>query len=564
MESAPGAELAGVSRQEVAAALATAAASSPGVARVETGAPPAPRPCAPPPVAPPAADGAPPLPSAEDHKTLGNTHYAAQRYSQAAEAYGAAIAAQPDVAAYHANRAAANIMLRRFAAALADAQTATALDPGHAKAHARAAKAALSLGRCAEASESYARALGCDPGAAAVREESAGVAVVAACLDSAAAAVASGDGQKALASATRGLERAPACQALHALKVRALLLLDRAPEAIAAARELDCDGNSEAMALRADALYRAGNLAMAQRVLEEALRRDPDASACARGLKRIRQLNVAKDAGNAAFNAGQYEEAFERYSAGLAVDPSLRSGFAAALRTNRAAAAAKLGRHAEAVSDCDAALELEPENVKALLRRAAAQGALGEHEQAVRDAEKAAAVAPEHPGVRAAVAEAKKALKASKRVDYYKLLELDKSASDSDVKKAYRKAALKFHPDKAAASDLSPQEAERMFKLVGEANAVLSDAAKRRKYDAGLTLEEIDQGMEPGMGGMGGFGGGSPFGGMEPDDLAAFFAATQGGGFPGGGFPGGGGFHHAHGGGGGGGFRRRGGPGAGW
>jgi hypothetical protein len=66
------------------------------------------------------------------------------------------------------------------------------------------------------------------------------------------------------------------------------------------------------------------------------------------------------------------------------------------------------------VDDCSAALELEPENVKALLRRAAASAALGEHEAAVRDHEEAARVAPETPGVRQGLADAKRALKASK------------------------------------------------------------------------------------------------------------------------------------------------------
>ena len=64
-------------------------------------------------------------------------------------------------------------------------------------------------------------------------------------------------------------------------------------------------------------------------------------------------------------------------------------------------------------------------------------------------------------------------------IDYYKILGLDKSASDKDVKKAYRKLARKYHPD------LNPNdaEAEKNFKQINEANEVLSDSEKRKKYD---------------------------------------------------------------------------------
>ncbi|PWA07398.1 DnaJ C-terminal domain-containing protein [Flavobacterium psychrotolerans] len=64
-------------------------------------------------------------------------------------------------------------------------------------------------------------------------------------------------------------------------------------------------------------------------------------------------------------------------------------------------------------------------------------------------------------------------------IDYYKILEVDKNASEADIKKAYRKMARKYHPD------LNPndKEAERKFKEINEANEVLSHAENRKKYD---------------------------------------------------------------------------------
>ncbi|NXS76997.1 DNJB8 protein, partial [Pandion haliaetus] len=65
-------------------------------------------------------------------------------------------------------------------------------------------------------------------------------------------------------------------------------------------------------------------------------------------------------------------------------------------------------------------------------------------------------------------------------VDYYKVLGLQKSASQDDVKKSYRKLALKWHPDKNPSNKV---EAEKKFKAVAEAYEVLSDPQKRSLYD---------------------------------------------------------------------------------
>src|SRR6201988_4262143 len=64
-------------------------------------------------------------------------------------------------------------------------------------------------------------------------------------------------------------------------------------------------------------------------------------------------------------------------------------------------------------------------------------------------------------------------------IDYYKVLGVDKNASAEDIKKAYRKLARKHHPD------LNPndKEAHKKFQQINEANEVLSDPEKRKKYD---------------------------------------------------------------------------------
>lgn len=112
--------------------------------------------------------------------------------------------------------------------------------------------------------------------------------------------------------------------------------------------------------------------------------------------------------------------------------------------------------------------------------------------------------------------------------DYYKILGIDKSADENAVKKAYRKLAAKYHPDK----NPGKKAAEDKFKEINEANEVLSDADKRKRYDAlGSSWNEYGSGRSesgPQRNSRGGFQGGSPEG-FSQEDLASMFGGSSGG-----------------------------------
>ena len=118
--------------------------------------------------------------------------------------------------------------------------------------------------------------------------------------------------------------------------------------------------------------------------------------------------------------------------------------------------------------------------------------------------------------------------------DYYDLLGVEKTASENDIKKAYRKLAMKYHPDKFSnASEKEKKEAEEKFKEINEAYQVLSDADKRAKYDR-FGHAAFENGGS-GAGGFGGFGGGFEGFGNAEDIFSSFFGGGAGfGGFGGG------------------------------
>lgn len=95
---------------------------------------------------------------------------------------------------------------------------------------------------------------------------------------------------------------------------------------------------------------------------------------------------------------------------------------------------------------------------------------------------------------------------AENKRDYYEVLGVDKSASADDIKKAYRKLAMKYHPDR----NPGDKSAEEKFKEVGEAYEVLSDADKRSRYDS-YGFAGVDPNFNPNAGGFGGGFGGAGF-----------------------------------------------------
>ena len=117
-----------------------------------------------------------------------------------------------------------------------------------------------------------------------------------------------------------------------------------------------------------------------------------------------------------------------------------------------------------------------------------------------------------------------------KFVDYYKILGIDKTATDKEIKKAYRKLARKYHPD------LNPnnKETEKKFKEINEANEVLSNAENRKKYDKygkdwqhGDAFKKAQQQQNKRQYQQQGFGGG---GGYSEQDFSDYFESMFGGG----------------------------------
>lgn len=227
----------------------------------------------------------------------------------------------------------------------------------------------------------------------------------------------------------------------------------------------------EALVLRGRALYAQGENDKALQHFRKAISCDPDYKDAVKWLKTARELEKMKEEGNSEYKAGRYQSAAEKYTAALEVDPTNRLTNAK-IYQNRALCRIKLKEYEDAIADCDKAFSLDPSYNKALRTKASALGSAGNWQECInvwselkkKDGEDQQNIARE---IRKAELELKKA----QRKDYYKILGVEKSADDNQIKKAYRKLAIVHHPDK----NPGDENAEARFKDISEAYETLSD-----------------------------------------------------------------------------------------
>eukprot|EP00039_Didymoeca_costata_P026882 m.16911 g.16911 ORF g.16911 m.16911 type:complete len:498 (+) comp5836_c0_seq2:186-1679(+) len=452
-------------------------------------------------------------------KARGNDFYKQGQYRKAIELYSKAIEGAPEEAAYYNNRAAALMMLQDFKAGLEDAKVAAKLSPATTKYLERMARCFSALGMASDAQRTYMKVLEIDPNSAAAKKEVGDLGQVDQFRKQAIMAIANGHFNSAISLLDRALQLTPADDSLKLLQAEVYLKQKKFGEAerISAGvlrREIN---NTEALYVRGLCMYGMGELEKAQDHFTRALRGDPDHSKSRTQLKLTKALAGKKKQGNEFFKSGKYEEALTAYDEALAID-SNNTEIASKLYYNKAIALSKLRRNEEALRDCNKALELDPSYVKALVKRARLKIELENYEEAVRDCEAACNTMKDDPELESMLREAQLELKKSKRKNYYKILDVAKDAGDYDIKRAYKKMAMKTHPDRCK-DESKKEEAEAKFKDVNEAYSVLSDSEKRHRYDQGADIEEINSGHSHHGGGR-----------MNPEDIFAQFF-RHGGGF---------------------------------
>ncbi|XP_023739901.1 uncharacterized protein LOC111888018 isoform X1 [Lactuca sativa] len=432
----------------------------------------------------------------------------------------------------YSNRAATRMALGRMREGLNDCRMAAALDPNFMKVNLRSANCHLLLGEVDDASYYYNKCLESEEivcldrritieaaeGLQKAQKVSDYLKLAAEILEQKTYESAT----NALGTITDALSISSYSEKLLNMKGEALLMLGKHKEVVQLCEQtLDtAEKNFSSVCkislrlwrwnLMSKSYFHLGRLEIALDLMEkhEQLRSKivgPDES-LAHLAVTIRELLHCKNAGNEAFQNGKHTEAVEHYSA--AISKSIEShSFAAVCFCNRAAANQSLGEIIDAIGDCSIAIALDTSYPKALSRRATLLEMIRDYKHASDDLQRLISILEtqsqnsqnSHKSAsngsvkdlrrarrRLSILEEK--AKKERSLDLYLILGLKPTDGAADVKKAYRKAALRHHPDKVnqqwkAIAESIQMDADRLFKMIGEAYAVLSDPAKRSKYD---------------------------------------------------------------------------------
>ena len=195
----------------------------------------------------------------------------------------------------------------------------------------------------------------------------------------------------------------------------------------------------------------------------------------------------------------------------------------------------------QALDLLNALVKGSPKNEEALIQRGEILMELGDYDGALDDFRAAEKLAGHNRRIENLIQKAAALQEKENNVDYYTLLGVKRTASEKELKEAYRKAVIKWHPDRHR-EPLKKKEAEKKMKMINKAYDVLSDDNKRKMYDMGHDPDGMpDQGQQPGgqnfnMGDFGGgtfhfpggFGGGG-FGGDFMNDILKQMMGGMGG-----------------------------------
>lgn len=465
---------------------------------------------------------------ADAKKQEGNREYTQKNYEAAVKLYTEAIELAPTVVTYYGNRSAAYMMIENYDKALEDAQTAIRTDENFMKGYFRAAKCHLVMGSIGNAINYLQKVLEKDPKNKDAQDDLRTATRAQDYESSAFKAHDEEDYRKVIYYLNHILESCPACALYKVMRAEAYCLMGKYSDALRDVQNILIDDslNSDALYVKGLCLYYQDYVDRAFQHFSQVLRRDPDHKKARLALKKAKHLQSKKDEGNEAFTRGKYQLAYDTYTEALTIDPRNKSTNAK-LCYNRALVCSKLNQTEKAIEDCSQAVELDSTYLKAYIKRARCYMETEKFEEAVRDFEKVCKMDRSRE-YRRLLEEAKMALKKSKRKDYYKILGIAKGATEDEIKKAYKKEALKHHPDRhSGATEEVKKSEELLFKEVNEAYSVLSDPKKKARYDSGQDLEDgmmmsdidprdIFQAFFGGHGGFSGFNFGGPGGGGFP------------------------------------------------
>ena len=461
-------------------------------------------------------------------KELGNTQFKNQNYSAAADYYTRGIELNPSEPVLYANRGTCLKLLGRYKESVSDYKKAVQLNPKNTKNMKKLSSVYIILGNFGEAQILLQKCCNLEPEDSSHTYE----------LNKAKKMVedyekihekmkeqkwddVEEESKKLLSDASAFIE-------LQKIYIQSCLELCKFKDAIdyinnkvsSAVKSRDEEFNY----LLAKAYYFKGDYDLAKKEINKLIKIGIVDEKISKLKKYVETINDAKTKANSLFKSEKYDEAINEYTKLLEFDPENKN-FISIILTNRALCYKKQGKNMEALKDADEAIKNNPNYATAYIRRALIYEEFKMFDDAKSDLSKAKELDPNNAKIEGYINEANQKGESARNRDYYQILGLQRNATPEEIKKAYRKMALKYHPDRNSESEQSKKIAQRKFQDVSDAYSVLSDPKKKGMFDQGV--DPLNP--ETASGGAGGPGMSFHFSGSDPNEIFKMFFGGNGG-----------------------------------
>ncbi|KAI8908378.1 hypothetical protein EDD86DRAFT_191604 [Gorgonomyces haynaldii] len=230
-----------------------------------------------------------------------------------------------------------------------------------------------------------------------------------------------------------------------------------------------------------------GELSDAGSKIKECLRQDPDQKECKKWFRTIKKMEKLQNTMQKATETRKWRTVISTLFADGLMNLYLEQGAPSFKQTGYNAAClaySKIRKDVESIEWCTKALQMDENNIEALIGRAESYLSQGDYQESVQDYERAFKINRNDERVFAGYQKAQKLLKQAGMRDYYKILDVPRSATTKEIKKAYRKLAQQWHPDKYK-GDLTNEQVQKKMAEINTAYEVLGNDELRERYDSG-------------------------------------------------------------------------------
>ena len=461
-------------------------------------------------------------------KELGNNQFKNQNYSSAIDYYTRGIEYNPSEPVLYANRATCFKCLGRYKESVADYQRAIQLSPRNTKNLKKLSSVYIILGSFGEATILLQKCCNLEPEDSSHNYELNRVKKMVEDYEKINEKVKENRWDDVEEECKKLLQSASSFIELQKIYIQASLELCKFQQVIDYIRNsvssYTKSKDEEFQFLLAKTYYFKGDYDMAKREINDLIRHGYNDGKFLKLKKNIETINDAKTRANTLFKSQNYSKAVEEYNKLLDFDPENKN-FMSIILTNKALCQKKLGNNMDALKDVDKAIELNPNYPTAYVRRALIYEEFKMFDDAKADLSKAKELDPSNSKIDGYMNEANQKAESAKNRDYYKILGINRNATAEEIKKAYRKMALKYHPDRNSESEESKKIAQRKFQDVSDAYVVLSDPKKKGMFDQGI--DPLNP--EVASAGPDGPGVNMHFSGGDPNEIFKMFFGGNGG-----------------------------------